>query len=321
MTFQIRHWTSGVLMLAFWAATASQTLSAETRVRIASDNTSVTVFSGERPILQYRHGDVPFKPYVAQLYTPGGVQILRDSPFDHKHHHALMFAIGADGVDFWSETPKCGHQKGRALGQVKSVVQNGVARASFNQELDWLGPGSDKPVMLEQRAIEVSPLTDGGPVTLLTWRTRLQTPPGKDAVTLTGSHYFGLGMRFVTSMDKGGQFFNAEGKPGIGVRGSELLSAAKWCAYTAAADGKTVTVATFDHPQNARHPARMFTMTVPFAYLSATLNLWKEPLTLAAGKPLALCYGAALWDGKIETADVEKVYQQWVAGTPVEPAK
>ena len=43
----------------------------------------------------------------------------------------------------------------------------------------------------------------------------------------------------------------------------------------------------------------MFRMLDPFAYLSATLNLYKEPLEIVAGKPLELAYGVALWDGEI----------------------
>ena len=52
-----------------------------------------------------------------------------------------------------------------------------------------------------------------------------------------------------------------------------------------------------------------------FAYLSATLNLWKEPLELKAAEPLALCYGVALWDGTVEPADVEALYRRWAAPT------
>ncbi len=88
-------------------------------------------------------------------------------------------------------------------------------------------------------------------------------------------------------------------------------SRAKRCAYTAKADGKPVTVAMFDHPGNFR-PATFFTLTHGFAYLSATLNEWKEPITLKAGQPLKLCYGIALWDGEVDKAAVEKLYQRWV---------
>ena len=120
-------------------------------------------------------------------------------------------------------------------------------------------------------------------------------------------------MRFVKSMDTGGQHLNAAGKPGIIFRGDEKLVRATWSAYTADADGKTVTVAMFDHPQNPRHPATWFTMTAPFAYLSATLNLYKEPLKIVSGKPLVLRYAVAVWDGKIEADRIEKLYRQWTA--------
>jgi len=147
---------------------------------------------------------------------------------------------------------------------------------------------------------------------LLDWRSRLQTPPGKDSMALTGSHYFGLGMRFVASMDDGGRFSNADDKLGEVVRGDERLTPTKWCAFTAKADGKPVTVAIFDHPQNPRYPARMFTMAKPFAYLSATRNEWKEPLVVNADKPLDLSYGVAVWDGEVDKSTVEKLYQRWL---------
>jgi len=119
----------------------------------------------------------------------------------------------------------------------------------------------------------------------------------------------------VESMDKVGTFFNASDAEGEGVRGTEKLTRATWCAYTAEADGKPVTVAMFDHPDNARHPAYWFTMYDPFSYLSATLNLWKEPMTLKTGQPLTLRHGVALWDGRIDKDTVEKAYQRWLAAT------
>lgn len=273
----------------------------------AMDATGVTIRAPHGPALRYRASDVPFKPYVAELYTPSGVQILRDSPHDHKHHHALMFAVAAAGVDFWAETPACGKQLGRSL----EASRTGSG-AQLSQELAWVGPGASEPVLLEKRTVEV---LDGElPATLLTWRSRLAPPPGTASVTLTGSHYFGLGMRFVTSMDQGGRFFNPENIEGPIVRGSERVTPVRWMAYAAEADGKPVTVALFDSPANPRHPATMFTMA-PFAYLSATLNLWKEPLTVAADSPLDLRYGVALWDGHPAPEQVESLYRLWVGKT------
>ncbi|NLE40081.1 MAG: hypothetical protein GX621_18855 [Pirellulaceae bacterium] len=306
-----RHGLSCLVVAIATIGATSRTLAEETRAGIAKDDEKVTVKVDGRPVMEYRHGNVPFKPCAAKLYTPGGVQILRDSPHDHKHHHALMFALTADGVDFWAETPGCGSQKSRGIGPFESHDAAGCSTRRFSQALQWTEPKQGKVVLIERRTIETARVDGQRPVTLVTWRGELSVPPGKDSVELAGSHYFGLGMRFVETMDKGGRFIHSTGEPGPIVRGTERLTPNRWCAYTAEANGKPVTVAIFDHPKNPRHPNKMFTMTEPFAYLSATLNLWKEPLSLKPDRPLVLCHGVALWDGTVEPAEIESVYRKW----------
>jgi len=275
------------------------------------DNITTCVPADGKTVLEYRCRPSPFKPYVKQLATPAGVQVLRDSPADHKHHHGLMFAVGVDGVDFWAEEAGAGTQKSVAVEKVRSSTEDGGRKAAFVQQLEWINPCGPKTLLTERRAIEVTVLKVPKPVTLVTWNTRLRPAAGVESAKLDGHHYYGLGMRFLASMDQGGRFFNAAGQPGEVVRGSERLVPAKWAAYTAKADGKSVTVAIFDHPKNPRHPNKMFTMSPPFAYLSATLNLWKEPMDLKAGQDLDLRYGVAVWDGETPAEVVEALYAQW----------
>ena len=199
----------------------------ETSQGVSQDANSITVLRDGQEVLKYRSDEVPFKPYVKALFTPRGVQILRDSPHDHKHHHALMFAVAVNGVNFWEEVKGSGREVSRATSETKSSTRNGDTLSTFTQQLDWLAP-DDAKLLQEQRTITVW----GGPdipATLLTWRSRLAAPAGKEVVTLSGSHYFGLGMRFVESMDLAGRFFNSEGKEGEVVRGSEHLTRARWC--------------------------------------------------------------------------------------------
>ncbi len=64
------------------------------------------------------------KPYVDQLLSPAGVQVLRDSPSDHKHHHGLMYALEVDKVNFWEENSRnSGREKQNSLSAVKVVAQ------------------------------------------------------------------------------------------------------------------------------------------------------------------------------------------------------
>ncbi|MFH1923662.1 MAG: DUF6807 family protein, partial [Planctomycetota bacterium] len=124
---------------------------------------------------------------------------------------------------------------------------------------------------------------------------------------LSATTYFGQGNRLVHSMDKGGRLQNADGNHAE-ERTNNARSA--WCAYSAAADGKPVTVAMFDCPANPRYPATWFTMDSAFAYLAATLNLSKEPLVIESGEPLELRYAVALWDGHVDSERIEKLYRQ-----------
>ena len=289
----------------------------ETDLRISVEKNTVDVNAGSRPLLRYRFRDVPFKPYVRELFTPEGVNILRDAPFDHLHHHALMFAINVDGINFWEEYKSPGRQAHRSFTGMRTETRHGLPCAVFTEHIDWVNPKDQAVLLEERRTIEALEMADLG-ATVLTWRARFTLPPGKESATLGGAHYHGLGMRFLTSMDAGGRFENAAGAKGKVVRGDELLAPADWCAYTAEADGKPVTVAMFDRPENLRHPAQWFTMHTPFAYLSATLNLWKEPLELTAETPLELCYAVAVWDGEAPRERIAQFHQRWLDWTPME---
>lgn len=294
-----------IVLLAATAAFAQDSL------RVEVEQPTVWMKAGQQPIVQYQYVENPAKPYAAQLFSPKGVNVLRDSPADHKHHHGLMFAVAVDGVDFWSENEKCGKQKHVEGEEPRIGTAHGIECAQGMQQLEWIGPG-DKLLLREQRTLVVCPIKDAG-ANVVGWQSKLEPPAGKDSVTLSGSNYFGLGMRFVQSMDKGGKFVNADGKTGVAGT-NEARSA--WCAYSATADGKPVTVAMFALPTNPRHPATWFTMDQGFAYVAATLNLSKEPLKVEAGKPLLLRYAVAVWDGEVDKAKIDALYRRlakWAA--------
>jgi hypothetical protein len=303
------------VLLVIWML--SQTAGAQ---QIVVDVNSLAVREGSATLLRYRHSDVPFKPYVKELFTPSGINVLLDAPPDHLHHHGLMFACAVDKVDFWGEAPSQpgghferlpGKQEHLRFSEVGVTELKGHRVGRFAEPLQWVSQRDNAPLLVEYRYVTVG--RTGEPrVTLLTWQSVLSAPSAKEVV-LSGSHYHGLGLRFIRSMDATGEFRNPDNDSGVIFRGEERLTRSKWCAYTAQADGKTVTVAMFDHPDNPRHPATWFTMAKPFAYVSATLRLHEEPLKVLAGKPLTLRYGVALWDGRPETSQIDDLHRQWAA--------
>ncbi|MFB0552512.1 MAG: PmoA family protein [Phycisphaerae bacterium] len=300
-----------ILLLAIGFFAVSDKTFAENPMRITMKEDIVSVYSEQNVLMRYCYHNVPFKPYVQQLFTPSGINILRDAPADHLHHHALMFAVAVGGVNFWEEQQAPGRQVHRSFVEVKIGKRNDVPDAGFTEQLNWINPRSQELLLKESRTVEICQL-DEFKATLLNWQSTLAAPSGKELVTLSGSHYFGLGMRFLESMDAGGKFLNAAGKAGEIVRGDERLVRAKWCSYSAKANGKPVMVAMFGHPDNLRHPTQWFTMTKPFAYLSATLNLHRESLTISSDKPLVLRYAVAVWDNQVENKQIENVYNWWV---------
>ena len=287
-------------------------------IEIAEGKTTLAATADGRRVLVYRKASpTALKPYIQELYTPGGVQVLRDSVADHPHHHGMMFAVAANGVNFWEEQAATGRETCEGQMDVRPFDAT-KSRAGFSGRVIWTKP--DGAVVLnELREINVYASAEIKP-TLLTWRTRLETAPGK-TVLLTGERYCGLGMRLVESMDKCGRFFfNSDRTEGVFVHNSERVTPAKWCAFSSQVNGRPVTIAIFDCPKN--HPAARFFTMRPFAYIGATINLWKEPLDVTSDRPLELSYGVAVWDGDIPADDVETTYHQWIkaeeaAGTSV----
>jgi hypothetical protein len=277
-----------------------------------SENGCATVTVDGKTVLKYYSQPHPYKLYVSELYTPAGIQVLRDSPHDHVHHRALMYAIGIDDVDFWSESPdqKPGTQDSNTFSSGGSSNSSGASVASISQTVNWTS--WDKNVLaVENRCIKFHSVQDAD-VAQLTWEFTLQPPQGTESAELWGRHYFGLGMRFVESMDEGGRFFSPSKAAPTAVRGTEQLVRAPWCAFIAKVEDKPVTIAMFDDPKNPRHPATWFTMNAPFAYLAATLDLSREKLTISQEKPLKARYGVAVWDGEISQEQVQSTYQRWL---------
>lgn len=300
----------GALFLVVCMIAVSGAVRAGADMRVMFENTHLKLRIGGKELAEYRFSGVPYKPYVSVFRTPSGINLLRDAPHDHLHHHALMFAIGVDGVDFWQEGNAPGRQVHREFSDTGDLTPR-YESTGFVERLDWLGPESESPLLQEKRTIHVFDPEEFG-ASLISWETELTVPEEKGNVTLTGSHYFGLGMRFIESMDKKGTFFNADNAEGEPVRGDEELTRSRWCAYTSMADGKPVTAAMFDSPENPRHPAWWFTMKTAFAYLSATQNLHREPMEIESGTPLTLRYGVALWDGHVDADTVEHTYKKWL---------
>jgi hypothetical protein len=283
---------------------------------------------GGKPVLEYRSADAAYKPYVSSLYTPSGVQVLRDSPPDHQHHHGLMFALGVNEVNFWHESPGIdeltviGRQRGGEVQCRVASEKQTPQKLIIGQTLDWLA-GDKLPLVRERRELVVRCEDGDDKILWLNWTSQLSPAGDSRPIVVKGERYFGLGMRFVQSMDKGGRFLFANDRDAEPAGKNENLICASWCAYVAKVNERPVTVAIFSNPANRRDPApgqagcrvpaaRWFTMVEPFAYLAATLGLDQQPLELPWGETLKLSYGIVLADGELRTPQLQSLYDTWL---------
>lgn len=254
----------------------------------------------------------PNKPYIAQLFAPGEkpTQLLDDSPPDHFHHHGLMFALGVDDTDFWAE-------KNINNAGLQNVLETTATPAGdgFTQHLRWLATDGS-PLLEETRRVRVRATGKGADaVHWLDWESTITPADGRDQVRLSGHHYYGLGMRLLPAWSNQSEFIWQDASTSRPVRGDEKITPGEWCAARLTTDEHPVSVWMIAHPSNPR-PPRWFTMGKPFCYLSATLNLDKEPATLAKGEAWTLRYSIALLSSPVNHAKLTDLASAWKASNP-----
>ncbi len=276
-----------------------------------------TVRCDGQPVLVYAYSPRTYKAYVRELRLPGGRDILRDAPHDHLHHHALMYAIRVNGLNFWEETSGSGVQKPvHTTDPVLDKTSGGLPRAQLTQTLHWLAPQDaflpDNPalaLLVEERTLTLVADPKDKQLTL-EWHS-LFKPGGKtNTVVLTGSSYFGLGVRFRQELDPvAAHYLGGELLPLPET--TQVIRRAPWGAVSFDLPGDPTILVIAGHPSNARGDAHYFCMARPFAYLSATQGLEAEPLTYKAGEQFELKYLVVARPDKTVTPALKGVIEQW----------
>jgi hypothetical protein len=289
-----------VLCLAAAPAAAAATLSLGT----TEEPTAWSLLYGQQKLFVYSFAPQKFKPYVKELSPLGGENILRDAPFDHLHHHALMYGIRVNGINFWEEVSGNGVQK--VIWTSRPVCAeagtDGQAQGKFEQVLHWVAPQDaflpdTAPVALlvERRALVLT-VNPARQEVALEWKSKFEVGGKTNTVTLGGATYHGLGLRFRQDLDglaahRLAGTPNSPAGPTLDLANNRQdLSPAPWAAVSFDAPGHPATIALAGHPANVRGDAVYFSMLTPFAYLSATQGLDKEPLIYHRGDTFELNY-------------------------------
>jgi hypothetical protein len=317
------HWpllpAFGALAFALSCPAADEGPAASGRLTAEASGSATqwTIAYDGKPEMVYVFDPRKFKPYIKELNTLEGYGVLRDSPEDHLHHHGLMYGIKVNGINFWEETNGCG---------VEKVVQtfppeihdtaDGLPQARLVQVLHWLEaeeaflPDSTAlPLLIERRTLTLT-LNPKTRETALDWKSEFEVGPKTNAVILGGFSYHGLGMRFLKDLDPLAVHVTPDGSSDLAGR-NQILLTQPWEAVAFDHPGQPATIALFGDPANARGQPRYFAMKTPFAYLSATQGLDREPLVYRQHEHFELHYLIALYPALKSTETLSERSRQW----------
>ncbi|MFO1501269.1 MAG: DUF6807 family protein [Verrucomicrobiota bacterium] len=272
-----------------------------------------------RTLLVYAFATNQFKPYVRELHTLAGDNVLLDAPPDHLHHHGLMYAIRVNGINFWEEQNQPGYERSISLSNPEiGRTTRGLPKASFTQLLHWVSrEDANKPdttpvaLLVEQRTLTIS-VDEQEQEVALSWTSQFQVGKGANKVQLTGSSYHGLGLRVPRSFDRVAEHVNSE-KAAYPTAGKGDVTRARWSALRHEIGTRSVTLAMFGQPEAGRGLPSFFTMVDPFTYLSGTQGLDKAPLEYEAGQTFRVDYLLLVYSDRKAPEYLEGRYRQWTA--------
>jgi hypothetical protein len=298
--------------LACSAAAANPGISIDSK----EDRGELEVRFKGRKLLVYAFATNQFKPYVRELYTLRGENVLRDAPPDHLHHHGLMYAVLVNGINFWEERVAPGIEKHVAILHVDTTDANGVPAAYFTELIHWLAPSNQaSPVaaaaalLIERRTLTVA-VDEKSQEVVLRWDSQFQVGPNAGKVSLHGPNYDGLGLRLPESFNHVARFQNSADQPYTG-KNTQNVIPARWTSVSGVMDGREVMLVMFGRTDNARGDGVFFTMLDPFAYLSATQGLDKKPLEYPAGDRFSLSYLLTVYSENKSPEFIRRRYELW----------
>lgn len=301
------------LALVCSAAAANPPISIDSKL----DRGELEVRFQGRKLLVYAFATSQFKPYVRELYTLRGENVLRDAPPDHLHHHGMMYAVGVNGINFWEERGAPGVEKHiELLLQVATVDAGGMPTAYFSEVIYWLAPTNKAApdslaaaLLIERRKLTVT-VDEKSEEVALRWDAEFEVGPRAGKVTLQGPNYNGLGLRLPESFNHVAQFRNSANQPYTGSNTQNVIPG-QWTSVSGEMGQRPVMLVMFGRPENARGDAAFFTMLDPFAYLSATQGLDKAPLEHAAGDRFSLSYLLAVYSEYKSPEFIQRRSQRW----------
>lgn len=267
-----------------------------------------------RVVVAYAFASNQFKPYLRELYTLRGENVLQDAPADHLHHHGLMLALRVNGVNFWEERPPAGRQVSEAPPELVFATKGGgLPEAVIRHPIRWVtgAEGGGAEVLLrEVRELRVM-VNVGMEEVAVEWRSTFETGEGAERYVLHGPDYHGLGMRLPREFDHVARFANASNLSYTEAQTYDVRPAA-WTSVSGLMGGREVQVVMAAPSSNpGRHS--FFSMRNAFAYLAATPEPAREPLVFRRGDRFRYRYLVMVYPAHQNAGYLSERLEPWLA--------
>lgn len=232
---------------ATWLAAGHRIVAAEFAVQQKADRLLIT--DGGRPVATYVFRDNNIlRPYLANVYAPGGVQVTRNHPpvpnldaTDHDTMHpGVWLAFGdLNGQDFWRNKAGILH--------LRFVEPPGVreGQVTFTEENSFRGANGGV-VCKQTFRLTLAAIPAGY---LLIWEATFR--PDQREMVFGDQEEMGLGVRVATliAVKQGGTIRDAQGR-----RNEREVwgNSADWCDYSGTIAGRHAGITVMCDPQNFR---------------------------------------------------------------------
>lgn len=264
-----------------------------------------------KPVTEFVfRNDKILRPYFANVYSPNGVLLTRNSPpikgvdpVDHETMHpGIWLAFGdINGSDFWRNQGEIRHDRFRQPPEIRGN------RLSFATDSQLTTADAKRMCELVNR-FELSNLPNG---TLLVWEATFSSDTGD--FTFGDQEEMGFGARLATPLieKNGGSIVSSTGTQ---TARKTWGQPARWCDYGKHIDGRNCGITLMTHPANFRESwwhNRDYGLFVANPFGRAAMKQGeKSTVTVERGSPFTIKFAAMLHDSK--DYDPEASFRQFI---------
>ncbi|MBU0618026.1 MAG: PmoA family protein [Planctomycetes bacterium] len=282
---------------------------------------TLTLVNHGRPVWTFRFGqDLP-KPYFHPVALLDGTTLTWASPADHPWHHGHWFSWKyINNVNYWEENRETGLSDGRTSIRDITVKERDDHSARIEMLLDYAPPG-EKPVLREQRVIEISAPDEAGRYHLdwaMTFTAGEQevrldrTPLPHEPDGKIWGGYAGLACRLADDF----RDLRAVSTAGdvTDWKDQRHRSRAPAMEYHGSVGGRPAGVAIIDHPGNLNAPSPWYLINSdPMRYINPAVICY-QPHELAAGESFTLRYRVIVHPGHWGAAELRRQVEKYLSG-------